>query len=136
MGDKLPHESYARLLEVATLCHVSEADIPGALGLTPARVGMWRYRGVSMAGAIKAAGAFGCSATYIADGAGQSAKSPGHQVAAIEEALGMITDKQTRFQAWRAALNTIASYAPEQSTPPAGKQTSPDLSGKQRASHR
>lgn len=136
VSTKTMHPSFARLLEVAAKSGVSEKDIPVELGKTPASVGMWRYRGVSHRGAIEIAKRFGCSAEYITDGAGHptASSAPAIQMSSIEYALSEITDKQTRYRAWSAALNAIAQFAPAQTSPPDHTPMPPATAGKQRAS--
>lgn len=129
MAEKPLHPSYQRLLEVAKLCQVEEGEIPAEIDMSAARVGMWRYRGVSREGAILAATAFHSSPNYILEGVAQAPQLLDHQMAALAEALSYIKDKQSRFQAWTAAMNAIAEFSPAPNVQPGGKRILADQPG-------
>lgn len=71
------HPSFVRLLECANAWarkrrqgRVTLTQLASLVGQTPQTITNWRRRGVSSAGAICAAAALDCSATYISEGIG------------------------------------------------------------------
>ena len=67
------HESFKRLLEVSN--GLSQEEIARRIDESPQTLTNWKKRGVSKAGALKAAAEFGCSANWILSGAGDSSSS-------------------------------------------------------------
>lgn len=63
--EKLPHPSVIRLLEVSKLSQEETAKI---IDESPQTITNWKKRGVSKAGALKAAASFGVSANWILNG--------------------------------------------------------------------
>ncbi|WP_180072168.1 helix-turn-helix transcriptional regulator [Acinetobacter sp. YH12200] len=61
------HESFKRLLEASN--NLSQEEIARRIDESPQTLTNWKKRGVSKAGALKAAAEFGCSANWILSGA-------------------------------------------------------------------
>ena len=61
------HESFKRLLETSN--GLSQEEIARRIDESPQTLTNWKKRGVSKAGALKAAAEFGCSANWILNGA-------------------------------------------------------------------
>lgn len=61
------HESFKRLLETSN--GLSQEEIARRIDESPQTLTNWKRRGVSKAGALKAAAEFGCSANWILNGA-------------------------------------------------------------------
>ena len=64
------HESFKRLLEVSN--GLSQEEIARRIDESPQTLTNWKKRGVSKAGALKAAAEFGCSANWVLSGVNDS----------------------------------------------------------------
>ena len=73
------HESFERLLEISN--GLSQEVIARRIDESPQTLTNWKKRGVSKAGALKAAAEFGCSANWILSGVNDSSSGDVSRVA-------------------------------------------------------
>ena len=85
------HESFKRLLEISN--GLSQEEIARRIDESPQTLTNWKKRGVSKAGALKAAAEFGCSANWILSGVNDSSSSDVSRVVGWDSSTPLDSDE-------------------------------------------
>ncbi len=85
------HDSFKRLLEASN--NLSQEEIARRIDESPQTLTNWKKRGVSKAGALKAAAEFGCSANWILSGVNDSSGEGVSRVAGWDSSTPLDSDE-------------------------------------------